>query len=260
MAQKKTGNAMNSHACDKIDLLNYVTGGVSEEKAALIRSHLNACASCREYCEALEREKQGFLAANPIDQVMDRPARLRNVIRFPALGRYYALAASLVICIGAGYVYLNHTQTTDFRIKGETALRVFVLADDGTVEQRVNNTFTTGERIQFQYSCGLKNRFIMMSLDSAGSLTTFYPGTGDSAIVLESGQDIPLPNSIMLDEYTGPELFIGVFSEKPLLVPMVKGIIGKTFSPNTPLFSLKFSIPDAEVIVFRCIIRKRSAP
>jgi hypothetical protein len=250
---------MSSHAFDKIDLLNYVTGSVSNEKAAEIRNHLNACASCREYCNAMEREKQGFLAANPIEQVMDRPARPANIVRFPALARYYAIAASLIICIGAGYVYLTGLQTAGSRIKGETALKVYVKADDGRIEQRGNNTFFAGERVQFLYSCGRENSFILMSLDTAGSMTTFYPDAGDSAIGLEPGQDIPLPNSILLDEYAGPELFIGVFSEKALLVSTVKRLVEGAFSSKTALSSMKLTGPDAEVIIFPCTVRKRSA-
>jgi hypothetical protein len=258
MDQKKTGNYMNPHPFDKIDLLNYVTGGAPDDKAALIRAHLEVCVSCREYSNAMERERHGFLAAHPIERIIDQPARPQNIIRFPAIARYYALAASLIICIGAGYIYLNHTQTPDSRIKGETSLKVFVQADDGRVEQRANNTFFTGERVQFLYSCGPKNRFILMSLDSAGSLTTFYPDTGDSAIALESGQDIPLPNSILLDDYTGPELFIGVFSKKPVAVAEVKRLVHATYSSGAPFGSQKLTIPDAEVVVFPCTIRKRS--
>jgi hypothetical protein len=250
---------MNSHVFDKIDLLNYVTGSVSEGKAAEIRGHLSVCASCREYCNTMEREKQGFLAANPIEQVMDRPAQPMNIVRFPVLARYYALAASLIICIGAGYVYLTGMHTTDSRIKGETMLKVFVKADDGRIEQRGNNTFFTGERVQFLYSCGQKNHFILMSLDSAGSMTTFYPGTGDSAIGLEPGQDVPLPNSILLDDYTGPELFIGVFSEKALLVSTVKRLVEGAFLSKATLGSMTLTVPDAETIIFHYTIRKRSA-
>ena len=260
MDKEKTGNAMNSHAFDKIDLLNYVTGSVSDEKAALIRAHLSTCAQCRDYCEAMEREKQGFLAANPVEKIIDRPARSQNTVRFPAIARYYAIAASLILCIGVGYVYLTSMQPPDSRIKGETALAVFVKTDYNRIEQREDNTFFTGERIQFQYSCGSKNRFILMSLDTAGSLTTFFPGTGDSATILESGQEIPLPNSILLDDYTGPELFIGVFSEKPLLVSTIKRFVQGAFSSKTTFFSMMLTIPDAEVIVFPCTIRKRSAP
>jgi hypothetical protein len=251
---------MSSHVFDKIDLLNYVTGSVPDDKAALIRAHLEVCVPCRGYCAALEREKQGFLAANPMEQVMDRPAtRPRNIIRFPALARYYALAASLIICLGAGYVYMSSIQKPDYRIKGETALTVFVKTGDGSIEQRANNAFLTGERIQFLYSCGAKNRFILLSLDSAGSVTVFYPDTGDSTIVLEPGQDVPLPNSILLDDYTGPELFIGVFSEKALLVSTVKRLVEGAFLSKAALGSMTLTVPDAETIIFHGTIRKRSA-
>jgi hypothetical protein len=101
---------------------------------------------------------------------------------------------------------------------------------DGTIEERASHRYYPGEHIQFIYSCSKRNRFMLFSLDEQGAFSTYLPAAGDSAITLPRGADLPLPNSILLDEYIGRELFIAVFSERPLAVPTVKSIILKQYA------------------------------
>jgi hypothetical protein len=210
-----------------------------------------------DYCYALEREQQEFLEKHPVKGVMNLQPKQVKIVRFPALARYYAIAASFILCIGAGYVYMTSLGNPGYRIKGKTELSAYVKTDDNRIEQRTNDTFFTGERIQFRYSSGSKNRFILMSIDTTGSMVTYYPGRGDSAIALEPGQGIPLPNSIVLDEYAGKELFVGVFAEKPVAVSLVKQRVRDAFSAKGKLDSFSLAIPNAEVVLFPCMIKSK---
>jgi hypothetical protein len=245
------------HPFDKVDLLSYVTKSCGETKHHSIAAHLTSCASCRAYVENLERGKTAFLSALPFETTIALPERpvVKPAVLF--FGRpLYALAASLVLFVGAGFLYMAGTRHGENRIKGETGLKVFVQNRAGAIEKREPRVYYTGEKIQFLYSCGADNRFILLSLDTTGAVTTYYPSekAGDSSCALESGRDIPLPNSIVLDEYTGRELFIGLFSKKAFPVAAIKRRIAKMFAAARDLDSLDLKAIDATVITCACTV------
>jgi hypothetical protein len=212
---------MEIHEFDKMDLLTYATGGSSEQEARRIRTHLLACPSCRQYIETFGSENSSFLASRPFEEIAGSTTETRRAAAFRPW-RIYALAASLALAVTTGYFFLLQGPSQVSRIKGAVGLELYVKNAQGEIEKRDQQVYTTGERIQFRYSCAGRNKFILLSIDTAGAITTYYPSQGDSSEVLEPGQDIPLPHSILLDDYNGKELFLGVFSEKRLAAPYVR--------------------------------------
>jgi hypothetical protein len=210
------------HEFDKIELLSYFAGDITGEKRAAMERHIASCGQCRGYLASLESEKAAFLQAHPFDAAAaGLPARQKGRLLHFTRRQVYALAASLILVAGAGSLYLMGRPGPGYRIKGETTLKLFVKNLEGGVEKRGGREYFTGEKIQFLYSCGAKNNFSLVSMDTLGAVTVYYPQSGDSSLALERGQDVPLPNSIALDEYTGRELFMGIFSERPFLVPQI---------------------------------------
>jgi len=245
------------HPFDKIEFLSYVTGSCGEKKHRSIAAHLASCASCTAYVKNIEVEKSSFLSAHPFETAIALPDR--PVVK-PAMPFFrqplYALAASLVLFVGAGILYMAGTRHGENHIKGETGLKVFVQNRAGGIEKREPKVFYTGEKIQFLYSCGADNRFIFLSLDTTGAVTTYYPSAGaaDSSCALERGRDIPLPNSIVLDEYVGREIFIGLFSKKALPVAAIKRRVAEAFIAARTLDSLDLKTIDATVITCACTV------
>lgn len=245
------------HPFDKTDLLMYSTGSCDETIKRSVAAHLPSCASCTAYVKSLETEKRFFLSALPFESTITLPERVpgkRALLFFRQ--PLYAIAATFVLFIGAGFLYTAGSRHGENRIKGETGLKVFVQNWAGTIEKREPRVFYTGEKIQFLYSCGADNRFILLSLDTAGVITTYYPSAGDSSSMLESGRDIPLPNSIVLDEYTGRELFIGLFSKKALSSTAIKQHIAGKFTAARSLDSLDLKGMDATVVTCACTVLK----
>jgi hypothetical protein len=247
------------HPFDKTDLLSYVTGSCSGIQHRSIAAHVASCASCKAYVESIETQKNSFLSAHPFETTITLPDRLAVTPAVPFFWRpLYALAASLVIFAGAGLLYLAGSRQGENRIKGETGLKVFVQNRAGNIEKREPKVFYTGEKIQFLYSCGADNRFILLSLDTTGAVTTYYPSAeaADSSCALESGRDIPLPNSIVLDEYAGRELFVGLFSKKALHVAAIKQRVAEAFTAAHHVDSLDLKTIDATVITCACTVLK----
>ncbi|HUI91216.1 MAG TPA: hypothetical protein VLX68_03110 [Chitinivibrionales bacterium] len=208
------------HEFDKIELLSYFAGDLPAAKRDAIKRHVASCEQCAGYLASQESEKAAFLREQPFETTAARSSvRHTGKLLLYTRRQAYALAASLILLVGASYLFLSSRPEPGYRIKGETALKLFVKNREGGVEKRAGREYFTGEKIQFLYSCGAKNNFALVSMDTAGAVTVYYPQSRDSSLSLERGQDLPLPNSIALDEYTGRELFIGIFSERPFFVP-----------------------------------------
>ncbi len=228
---------MSGHAIDKLTIAAYSTDDLSQKERATFETHLQECSECRDYYELLTREKNDFLAKYPYEPFAI--PKTKKIIPFPMSNRIYALAASLLFLLTGTWIYYSSQQPDTMRIKGGNDIRVVVQGLDGTIEERSSHTYHPGERIQCIYSCTDRNNFMLFSLDETGALSTYLPAAGDSSITLQKGADIPLPNSILLDDYIGKELFIAIFSERPLYVPGVKQYIKKQYTNTGSLDSVR---------------------
>lgn len=206
---------------DMLTLLSYVTGDLSDGALSEMEIHLRDCSICTAYVADVKKEQAAFLETFPSISVAKPPVRER-LVRFPALRTVLALAAVLVIAVGTGTLLVNH-HGEDYRTKGGVALKLFVQDSAGVPLECAVPVCTPGERIQFTYSCGGERYFMLMSVDTSGAVSVFYPEKGDSSIAVEPGNDLPLPNSIVLDDYIGKEWYVAVFSAHPLSAVAVTG-------------------------------------
>ena len=244
------------HPFDKTDLLSFFTGDVPAQKRNAIEEHIALCVSCRSYVNGLTSEKTAFLAARPFETSIKFESHRSNTRFLPFFGRQlYALAACVVAVVTAAYFYVSSHGPSAGRIKGETGIKALVQNKSGAIEKRSSGIYASGEKIQFLYSCGAQNRFILLGIDTAGAVTTYFPVSGDSSCVLEPGADIPLPNSIVLDEYTGRETFLAVFSEKPLSVADVKTVCLTVFKKTHSIDLSDLAVNDALTVKYPITVR-----
>ena len=244
-----------NHPVDKLELASYLSGDCSTEQTTLIEKHISGCVSCRRYLQELKEERREFLAAHPFES-LNLPGQ-HNVRRFP-VPRIPALAASLVLLTIGGYVLHSLQPRQSHRIKGDTALSLYVRTAAGSVESRKNHAYHPGERIQITYSCGEFNRLILLSIDQEGRISTYYPVDADTSLVVEKGRDIPLPNSIELDSYLGKELYMAVFSKSALSLPDVVERTKEAYDRADSLSDIEMSL-GGDIAVRTLMITKQEA-
>ena len=171
--------------------MSYFVGDIDKDLSLRISEHLKVCPSCSDYIRKLETEKEAFLGIHPFKEIAfsEKPVQ-GNHLFLRLTPKIYSLAASLLLFIAAGYFFMQHTGPT-LRIKGEAGLKLFVKNVNGTIEKRAEQRYFPGEKIQFLYSCGGRNKFMLSSVDTSGTISQYYPSQGDSSVTLEPGQDIP---------------------------------------------------------------------
>jgi hypothetical protein len=245
------GFAMNEHPVTIFDLNAYAAGDISDMERRSIEAHVVSCERCKSRLAAINKERTEFLASHPFDKqsFADRikASSRKNILFFPASRSLLAIAASLLFAFGA-VTYFNtiHNAGSSFRSKGTTAeLALFVLGDSGKPEQRLSAVFHPSERIQFTYSIPQQSYFLLASMDTTGACTVYYPSSGDNAMVLHPGAGIPLPNSIILDNYLGPEAFIGIFMNTAFPVQQAVGQLMDEYQKSRSFNNLSKAIDKA---------------
>jgi hypothetical protein len=238
---------METHEFDKIDLLTFATGGCAETEAKRIAAHILTCDLCRSYVETFSSENAAFIGAHPFEATVPAAAApARRTVPF-RMRTIYGIAASIAIAFTTGYLFHAREPALSSRIKGSVGLTLYVKTTQGEIEKRREQVYTAGERIQFLYSCDTHNKFMLLSIDTTGTVTRYYPASGDSSDALEPGQDIPLSHSIQLDEYAGKEVFIGVFSENKQYTAHVQAALTAGFARTNNLDSISLALSDAVI-------------
>ena len=247
---------MNGHPFDKFQIASYVAGDLSSDESKRLEKHLLECPDCQAYYESLTHEKEAFLSNHPFESI--KISEPKKYLSFPNMRRYYALAATIVLLLVGSSVYYSLQRQNRDRIKGETGIGIVVQDLNGNIEKRDSHIYHPNERIQILYSCAGKNNFILVGIDDKGTLSIYFPQEGDSSIGLQKGADIPMPNSILLDDYIGRELFLAFFSDEKLYVPNVKKHILKEFNRVNSLHKLmqiRFRTADIHAV----LIEKQSS-
>lgn len=245
-------------ACDKYDkltLLEYITGNLSPEGGSEVAGHLRHCDECASFVNSAEDERSQFLRDFPEHRhvtVIEKKSGNQIMLR-----RMFAIAATLIVVITGSSVLLRR-QEASFTTKGEVALHLFVLDNNGKPTTRESMIYFPGERIQFSCSCGMERYLILLSSDTAGEITRYYPVEGDSSQLVASGADIALPHSIQLDDYIGDELYIAVFSAHPLALSPVIDKVKAAVAAHEGLHKATLSIDDAVVKLIPLVKKRRS--
>jgi hypothetical protein len=227
-----------NHPITSLELTSHFCGECSPERASEIKAHADNCLVCRRLLKELEEQKRSFLAQHPTMETDSVPSGPQVNKRWRTA---YAVAAALILLVAGSLSYRTMVGADGYRTKGGSGLELFVLGDSGQAEKRTNGVFHPGERIQLTYSCAERNHFVLLSVDTAGAVSVFYPSAGDSSVVLKKGQKLPLPHSIELDSYLGKELYVGVFSEKTLPLHVVKDGVSAALENDRELADVQLS-------------------
>lgn len=245
---------MTCEKYDRLTLLSYLAGDLSESGGPEVSIHLQECERCAAFVREARREQETFLREFPS---VPRPAGPeKKMLRFTPLRTVLPLAAALLLAVGTGVVLFNG-RTSDTRIKGAVELQPFVLDRGGKVVLRESRVFFPGERIQFTYACGKEQYLILMSVDTSGRVSVFYPAHGDSSIHLVPGRGLPLEHSILLDDYIGKELFIGLFSAHSLHTASIVDEVKRAVVAADDLHAVDLKIGGAQVQLVPVLKKER---
>lgn len=240
------------------ELTSFVTNDLSKEKSNAIENHISECDQCSKKVKDLVEQQSSFLK-----EFSEPPhVEINNIIK-PSSNiwkKSFSIAAILLFTATLSFYFYEsgtgHSGQLAHGIKGETSISFYVQNSDGTIEQRTDRIYYPGEKIQIKYSSLDYDYLMPLSIDTAGNIYSYLPSKKDSSFKIEKGAGVPFPNSIKLDNYLGKELFINIFSNKPLLFSEIKREISKSYMSQKSIEGLNLEEKEG-IYISRNLIEKQ---
>jgi len=141
-----------------------------------------------------------------------RQDEARAPVALPSPGRRWMWAA-IPVLMAAIALFLVRPPDPEVRIKGgdEATLQWYFMDKGQPVIGAPDRVLKKGDQIQFRYGAGGRQNLVLISIDGAGTFTTFYPQQGEQPLPVTPLGEHVLQGSIILDAAPGPEVFIAVF-------------------------------------------------
>ena len=234
-------------ACLSDRVLDAVVAG--DTPAAEHRGHLDACPRCRERLALFEAA--GAQAAPEIERMLRiARARARSVEPDPPRRaswlswRGLALAGAALVALALAWPLLRPPPPASapsdelpgetLRIKG-VSMRFFVQRGEEVVPGDPDQRFRTGDALRFVVSSDAPRHILLVGVEASGHVSAYHPFGGDRSVPLEPGIDVALPGSLVLDDSTSPEAFVGLFTDEPLEIDRVRGAVADALATHPEL-------------------------
>lgn len=249
-------------------LIDAARGSESADERFARTGGLGRALSPRDADPELEAERRAFYISHPfaeLERAMEQrrpsafaralgwlagPGRLLRSLPVPLRGALLGAAASMM-AMAILLPLLREGDKTEMRpgverLKGtalpgarpgdvevtdaDVSVGFFVLRKDAPQRGFDGGTYHRDDRIRLTYSSGDLAFAFVFGIDELGAITQYYPESGDESIAIVPGRDLPLPGSIILDDYVGLERFVTIFSSKPLASAAVSRAATEAYS------------------------------
>ncbi|MBL8954310.1 MAG: hypothetical protein JNK82_26265 [Myxococcaceae bacterium] len=236
-------NARGHLSSETIDLL--LMSALSGDRQTEAKAHLDGCQLCQKRWSELNEDKarfEQFVFPRTLAKLEERLAaptlmeRLRAGWKMLVPASAAIVAASLAAAVFVGGGGKDRTQTEDdvyIGIKGGASLEVFANRPESNAFFTVKpgTVLKPKDKIRFVVNGAGSKYLLIASRDGSGAFTVYHPFGAAQSGQVTPGR-VELPGSVELDEVTGSERLIAVFSDAPVPADAVKTALEQ--SPADP--------------------------
>ena len=220
-------NARGHLSSEDIDLLMLSALSATEEKAA--HDHIGGCAMCKQRWDELNEDKQRFeqfVMPRTLSKVEERVRGSQGFFSFLNLPRWVpaALTAALVLGVTTTITIkrLNGQDDGYIGIKGGPGIEVFAQRGAAQFLVKAGIALQPKDKVRFVVNAAGSKFVLIASKDGAGNFTVYYPFNGAESAAIKGRE---LPETVELDEVTGKEWLVAVFSDAPVKADAVKQLM-----------------------------------
>jgi hypothetical protein len=224
-------NTRGHLSSETIDLL--LMAALTGDKESLAKAHISECAFCQKRWSELNEDKQRFeqfVFPRTVARLEERLARGDGSTLGARLRAGWKLlvpmgaviAASVTVAVVTGGK--DRTQTEDdvyIGIKGSALEVIGYRTDTGQFTVKSGAVLHPKDKIRFVVNNPGAKFLLIASRDGSGAFTVYHPFGSAQSGPLEPGKH-ELPGSVELDDVTGLERLVAVFSDAPISAEAVK--------------------------------------
>ena len=238
-------------------LAAFHTGDLNEAQKEETTRHISECHGCQRALETLKENAGMYEQQMSRHQVALRQAlvgeaeitankkkqgavmQLFGTKNFRWVVPIAAAAAVLIMVLASATLMQPSATLPDMAYKGQLSVSV--------VAQRNRNQFAVDEgarlrendALRFTVQTGQPGYLLIGDLDSRGQFTVLYPAAdstpGGQALEIPTPGRHTLPDSIVLDDATGEEHFLTIFSKTPFKTDLIDFGLAKKLIENNQL-------------------------
>ena len=244
MAQERGREGPVTDACVSDLVLDEIIAGARSR--ADHDPHFETCPRCSERLTLLTEHQRAvgdqieMLVARAAATPATPPARHRRPWRW--------LAAATTVACALGAVWVGVMPDGDRDVAGDRAKGTaiaFYVQRGGEVTPGVSGArYRTGDALRFTISTGTTGFFLLVGIDQLGEVSAYHPFAGERSAPQRAGVGIPLPGSLVLDDSTDAEFFLGIFSRDPIEVSSVRAAVAQLRESLGPNETLTLSVLD----------------
>ena len=243
---------MKNCTSNRFDIERYFVGELDKDSAQAVEKHLETCESCFTYLQNLRRERNEFLADHPFSSFYAEKAQKKTPFwqkyLSPAFARPVLVPVVCLLLIIAAIPVVNTIAFNSGRetvvFKGGAQLS-FIYERDGKIHDGIlSEVFHEGDRIQVVYNSPREWFVALLSIDQSGTVSFYHPDQKSITCSVPSGKgnDLYFPGSIILDNSSGGELVVAVFSHSPLKTSDVKESVSAIAKKHSSLKDIEAEI------------------
>ena len=219
----------------RLELDRYATGELSAQERADLEARLDDRA--RAHLDAIElaaaarrpapdwSELRRRAAEAPADAAAPPPANdTRGFARWRPL--IAVAVAAVALLIAAPVLLQGPERGTGITIKAPEALSLYQREGEVLEPYEPGTALGEGDTIGFKVTHQGHRSVVVMSVDGNGTVSVFYPESGEAPEPLPKEGKIALPGSVILDGAPGPEVFVAVFDTP---VPAAREALQRTY-------------------------------
>lgn len=235
----------NSQCFSRFSLEKYFLQNLDTLDNSQLKNHLLTCTTCTELVHEIENERTAFLVKKPFEPFYNRLENkikqrhwtkdwIKNWIK-DWIATYRGLTdkvsqwfswKGLIPLASMGLLLIvfrfGFFTPNEVRFKGNSEIGFYILDHGESVKGKRIQTVQAGNQIRLYSNSSLYPYVIIYGIEDDGTLNRYYPDRGETSFPVPVGERTLLPDSIILDASPHNELFVGVFSEHPLLVSTIE--------------------------------------
>ncbi len=239
------------HADHLLGMASIVAGLADEGTKTAFDNHLASCPVCTEVMRRLLQIDSDQHIRYHTTKSSQKP----NLKGVPIV----LLAAAAVLVFGLAVYFTlapsHEEKAFPLRIKGFED-RISVVVQRGTKQFVLAplDKLQKGDRLAITYSANRAGFLLIVSRDTEGRATLLYPTTGTESAPISADENIPLKEGGFVEQGTGCEWVIAVFSDEPLDVGRVLRAVEES-RKNSKECGIETTIPGARSVRITPVLR-----
>ncbi|MBN2529777.1 MAG: DUF4384 domain-containing protein [Deltaproteobacteria bacterium] len=230
----------------RLMLASYHTNEMDERQIEMVNSHLKHCARCNEVLNKLRQHATAYesneahhlsnlrAAMAAENAANDNVVSIRQSRRGKAAiyaGVAIAAAALLLVMFPVFKPRSQDSEKDMVTYKGDFSMNAVVKRDSNQFVLSEDAALQENDALRFTVQTKSPGFVSIFNVDATGAITLLYPGSDSSqnlpAMKIPRSGETTLDGSVVLDDATGTERFVTVFSTRPFKTDSIRNILKK---------------------------------